>query len=96
MWRPTGITFRAIAADGRTFDISENIEVVDAHRARSRAPTAGIRKRFVTRDGYQVNPIDERIFEVVGVQPYLETVRVSRFLVGEARPLPESPGRPLA
>lgn len=78
MWRPTGITFRAVAADGRTFEIAENVEVRSEQKTSIYPRLAGSRKRFITRDGYQVNPIDDRLFEVVGVQPYLETVRVSR------------------
>jgi hypothetical protein len=78
MWRPTGISFRAQAQDGRRFEITEDIEVVDTLSTRPSDLEPGRRTRLRTSDGYKVNPLNDEMFEVVGVQPYLETVRVNR------------------
>lgn len=78
MWRPTGISFRAQSQDGRRFEIAEDIEVVDTLSTRPSDLEPGNRRRLRTSDGYHVNPVNDETFEVVGVQPYLETVRVSR------------------
>jgi len=78
MWKRTGVAFDVKSAKGQTFRVIEEVEIIDAKSFDDPKATIEGLKRLATTTGLHVNSIGGSEFEILGVGPLLEEVRVKR------------------
>ena len=79
MWQHIGRSFRVRSADGQTFDVFEDVRIIEAGTFDDPSATVEGLKRFTTAEGHHVNRLSDNNFEILGVGLLADSLSVKRF-----------------